>query len=204
MYIPRNMQIDEQSQCYDLIDNFGFAVLISADLQISHLPLYVVRDEGEQGVIYGHMAKANPHWKMLEQAQVKVVFNGPHSYVSPTWYAGGPAVPTWNYAAVHVAGQASLLNEQQTQLALHTLVRQYEPGLLADTVLMPDDYQQKLSKVLIGFKIEIQQIEGKHKLGQHRSQADQQGTVAGLARSKHADASALLSYMQQIGIGLGN
>ena len=203
MYVPRNMQIEDLASCYALMDNYAFAILVSPDLQISHLPLYVARHEGLYGVIYGHMAKANPQWKVLDNAQVKVVFNGPHSYISPGWYASGPAVPTWNYAAVHVSGQASVLSQEQTLSTIHTLVSRYEPELLSNQHLMPDDYQHKLMNALVGFKIDIQHIEGKHKLGQHRNIADQQGTVAGLARSEHPDAAALLAYMQQVGLGTG-
>lgn len=152
---------------------------------------------------YGQVAKANPHWKVLKNSQVKAVFNGPHSYISPTWYGSGPAAPTWNYAAVHIMGLARTLDQQQTLESVHMLVRQYEPTLLKDEGLMPQDYQAKLSAVIVGFKSEIQQIEGKHKLGQHKSVAEQQGTVAGLARSQHTDATALLAYMQQTGLGIG-
>ena len=68
---------------------------------------------------------------------------------------------------------------------------------------MPADYQHKLATAIVGFKIEIQQIEGKLKLGQHKSVADQQGTVTGLQSSQRSDSSALLAYMQQTGIGVG-
>ena len=120
-----------------------------------------------------------------------------------SWYATGPAVPTWNYAAVHVSGQATLLDDVQTFQAVQALVNQYEPALLNNEALMPADYQHKLATAIVGFKIEIQQIEGKLKLGQHKSVADQQGTVTGLQSSKHSDSSALLAYMQQTGIGVG-
>ncbi|KXI29734.1 FMN-binding negative transcriptional regulator [Paraglaciecola hydrolytica] len=203
MYVPRNMQMENAEHYHTLIEDFGFGVLITQDLQVSHLPVYLVKDEGEKGVLYGHMARANPHWKALNSQQVKVIFNGPHSYISPSWYAVGPAVPTWNYAAVHVTGRATLLNDEQTLAAVHALVKQYEPALLDNEALMPADYQHKLAKAIVGFKIEITQIEGKQKLGQHKSIADQQGTVIGLERSKHPEAIALLAYMQQTGIGLG-
>ncbi|MGO4891340.1 FMN-binding negative transcriptional regulator [Flavobacterium sp. W21_SRS_FM6] len=203
MYIPRNMMMNELIQQQQFIAQFGFALLISEDLQITHLPLCLVADEGRYGTLYGHVAKANPHWKVLDNAVVKAVFNGPHSYISPSWYANGPAVPTWNYAAVHSKGRASLLDEAGLIHSIHLLVRQYEPALLANQELMPLDYQHKLANAIVGFKIEIDHIEGKHKLGQHKSTADQQGTAAGLARSQHIDAKALLAYMRQTGLGLG-
>lgn len=203
MFIPKNMLMNDLTEKHDFIEQFGFALLVSEDLQVTHLPMTLVTEEGSLGVLYAHMARANPHWRSLNKQKVKVVFNGPHAYISPNWYATGPAVPTWNYAAVHVSGQATSLDDVQTFQAVQALVNQYEPALLNNEALMPADYQHKLATAIVGFKIEIQQIEGKHKLGQHKSVADQQGTVTGLQSSQRSDSSALLAYMQQTGIGVG-
>lgn len=196
--------MNELAEQHAFMEQFGFALLVSEDLQMTHLPLHLVRDEGQSGTLYGHVARANPQWKLLQGALVKAVFNGPHSYISPSWYETGPAVPTWNYAAVHVTGRATLLDEIELFAAMQMLVKQYEPALLANQTLMPANYQHKLTKAIVGFKLEIQQIEAKQKLGQHKSVADQQGTVEGLKRSQHLDAKALLAYMQQTGLGLGS
>lgn len=203
MFIPKNMLMNDLTEKHDFIEQFGFALLVSEDLEVTHLPMTLVTEEGSLGVLYAHMARANPHWRTLNKQKVKVVFNGPHAYISPSWYATGPAVPTWNYAAVHVSGQATSLDDVQTFQAVQALVNQYEPALLNNEALMPADYQHKLATAIVGFKIEIQQIEGKLKLGQHKSVADQQGTVTGLQSSQRSDSSALLAYMQQTGIGVG-
>lgn len=191
------------SEQQDFIEKFGFALMVSNDLQMTHVPLTLVKDEGKFGTLYGHIAKANPQWKVLDNTVVKAVFNGPHSYISPNWYASGPGVPTWNYVAVHVTGKAKILDDVQTFEAVKALVNQYEPALLQNEMLMPADYQQKLAKAIIGFKIEIKQLEGVNKLGQHKSVADQQGTMKGLSKSTHSDASILLTYMRQTGLGVG-
>tara|TARA_R110002167_G_scaffold16689_4_gene64861 strand:- start:503 stop:1120 length:618 start_codon:yes stop_codon:yes gene_type:complete len=203
VFIPKNMLMNDLTEKHDFIEQFGFALLVSEDLEVTHLPMTLVTEEGSLGVLYAHMARANPHWRTLNKQKVKVVFNGPHAYISPSWYATGPAVPTWNYAAVHVSGQATSLDDVQTFQAVQALVNQYEPALLNNEALMPADYQHKLATAIVGFKIEIQQIEGKLKLGQHKSVADQQGTVTGLQSSQRSDSSALLAYMQQTGIGVG-
>ena len=195
--------MSELPEQHAFIEQFGFALLVSEDLQMTHAPLCLVREEGHLGTLYGHIARANSHWKVLDKSLVKAVFNGPHSYISPSWYATGPAVPTWNYAALHISGVASLLDEVELFAAIKLLVTQYEPALSQNGKLMPVDYQHKLAKAIVGFKIEIQQIEGKHKLGQQKSSADQRGTMEGLKRSNHPDAKALLTYMQQIGLGIG-
>ena len=98
------------------LDDNAFATLISPDPidpHITHLPLLLERARGDFGTLLGHMARANPHWRRLEaQPGVLAVFHGPHAYVSPSWYAAHPSVPTWNYAVVHVHGNARLMHEQ--------------------------------------------------------------------------------------------
>lgn len=90
-----------------------------------------------------------------------MVFSGAHAYISPTWYDAKPAVPTWNYAAVHCYGVASLLSDTETQDMLDKLVTKYEPKLLQDKQIMPDEYQQKLRQAIVGFKIVIDEIQAK-------------------------------------------
>lgn len=202
MYIPKNMCMEGQEQQKQFIQQFGFSSLMSADLQVSHLPL-TWHEQGDKPQLIGHMARANPHWKNLQAQRVKALFHGPHSYISPTWYQNKPAVPTWNYAAVHVTGTCYLLDDAQLQHSLDALLLQYEPALLKNAAMMPPDYRTKLSHAIVGFSIDIETIEGKQKLGQHRSSEDQQGVVAGLAGSQHSDAAALLAFMREAGIGLG-
>ncbi|WP_416307001.1 FMN-binding negative transcriptional regulator [Neptunicella sp. SCSIO 80796] len=202
MYIPKNMRMDDDRQQQQFIQQFGFASLVSADLQVSHLPLSW-DDQGDKPILLGHMARANPHWKNLDGQKVKALFHGPHSYISPGWYVAPPAVPTWNYAAVHVSGIFYLLDDNQLQHSLNALLQQYEPALLENEVIIPASYREKLSHAIVGFKIDIDQIEGKQKLGQHRSNDDQLGVAKGLQSSQHEDAQSLLNYMRQIGVGLG-
>lgn len=186
------------------IHEFGFAVIVSDNLEATHIPLLLKADEGEHGVLYGHFAKANRHWKDLEGQTLLAIFNGPHAYISPTWYANGPAVPTWNYAAVHCYGNATLLDETATLHLVSDLVAQYEPDLNSNLTLMPCDYQAKLNKAIVGFKIVITNIQAKEKLGQQRKHADQLGVYQALLASNREDARMLAHYMSQRNLGKGS
>ncbi len=84
MYIPNNIKIQDITKAHDLIDEFGFGVLVSGALEGTHIPMVLHRNEGDYGVLYSHFAKANPHWKVLEGQEVLVIFSGPHSYISPS------------------------------------------------------------------------------------------------------------------------
>ncbi len=132
-----------------------------------------------------------------------VILQGPHSYISPSWYASSPAVPTWNYGAVHIHGEMELLPADDTIKILDETVMAYEPELLLTGETLTDEHRDRLAKGVIGFKINITQMQGKQKLGQHRKPADQLGVVNGLANQSNTDAISLLNYMKEVGIGLG-
>lgn len=203
MYIPKAMKMSDLSAMHDFIDAYGFAVVVSADLQATHQPLVLHREEGELGALYGHFARGNPHWQQLDNQEALVIFSGPHAYISPTWYAATPNVPTWNYAAVHVTGRVTLLDAEQTLTVVEDTVRQYEPQLLAERSVITDEYRDKLLPAIVGFRLDITHIEGKQKLGQQRSTADQQGVFAALSHSPRLDDQALAAYMATTGIGIG-
>ncbi|EWH05090.1 transcriptional regulator [Pseudoalteromonas lipolytica SCSIO 04301] len=186
------------------IKTYSFALMVDSEFEATHLPLVYKADEGELGTLYGHVSRANRHGKGLDKTRVLVVFSGPHSYISPTWYAEKPAVSTWNYAAVHVQGEVEYLDDENTLACLDELISQYEPSILHDTDLLPADYQAKLLRGIVGIKINVQSIQAKEKLGQHKSAADQQGVVAGLQADTHADAQALLRYMLKHEVGIGS
>lgn len=202
MYIPENMAM-EADVVTKFIADHGFGVMVSPSLEATHLPLLFERGEGDRGTLYGHLAKANRQWEGLEGRRVLVVFSGPHSYISPTWYERGPAVPTWNYAAVHCYGIFERLDEKQTARALEGLMDRHEPLVAADAVLMPDEFRRKLGRAVVGFRIVVDEIQAKEKLGQHRSRGDQRGVYEALGKSGDGGANALADYMKKRDLGTG-
>ena len=223
MHVPEKWRIQEPAQIADIINRYCFATVISPSLDATHVPL--IYDQA-QNCLIGHIARNNHHKKAAEHSDVLAIFHGPHDYIDPTWYQDKPNVPTWNYVAVHVHGSLHWLDEAQTIDAVQQLVQKYQPALLHEQELheqeldgqaltekaksadtqptMPLDYQHKLAKGIIGFRIDIDRVEAKAKLGQHRSQADQLGTVKGLMNSNSPDAQQLLAIMEQLSLGLGS
>lgn len=203
MFIPSSFDMPDHEAKLQFIEQWSFAVLTSPDLQATHLPLLLARDEGQCGVLYGHMARANPQWQSAHGQRVVAVFSGPHSYISPTWYAAGPAVPTWNYVAVHAYGVLECLEAAQTLDVVQRLTAHYEPALAANTTLLAPDYVAKLNRAIVGFRIELDSLQGQAKLGQQRSVADQAGVFAALQQSAELDSQALAAYMQAHQLGTG-
>ncbi|MCL1115286.1 MULTISPECIES: FMN-binding negative transcriptional regulator [Shewanella] len=204
MYIPKNLEVKDPLIISELIAENGFGTLISADLTATHLPLiYEPNDEGF-GLLFGHFAKSNLHWQIAENQRVLVIFQGPHAYISPSWYVTKPAVPTWNYSAVHCYGYLTILDDNENQQAMADLIVKYEPELLNNPEIMPADYQLKLRNGVVGFKIVIDEIQAKEKLGQHRKLEDQKGVFAGLQKSTDLNAVGLCAYMEKRNVGKGS
>ena len=203
MHIPNQLKMEPDNSATQFIHDNGFGVLISERLEGTHLPFLLDDNRGDNGTLFSHISRVNPHWKSLNGKPVMIIFNGPHSYISPTWYAKGPAVPTWNYAAVHVYGVFEMLPDEQTPQVVQDTVKKYEPDLLANSNVMPAAYQQKLVKAIVSFKVSILKIEAKHKLGQQRRKDDQIGVYRALQSSNDHDANGLAKYMLNCGVGLG-
>lgn len=203
MFIPKYEKMSDKNTVHDFISEFGFGVIVSKSLTATHLPFVLRKDESEQGVLYAHIAKANRQWKELDGEEVLVIFSGPHSYISPTWYEKSPGVPTWNYAAVHAHGKVSLLTEQQTLEVVEEVVHKYEPELLLERDVITDEYRDKLLSAVVAFKVELSSIEGKLKLGQQRKTEDQLGVFNALNNSEDLGAQSLAQYMQKLSLGTG-
>ena len=203
MFIPKPYKITDIAQAHQFINEFSFGVIVSNSLTGTHIPFVLSTQENQYGTLYTHCAKANPHWKELEGSEVMVIFTGPHSYISPNWYAKGPAVPTWNYTAVHAYGTVTLLNDLDTLNTVNDVVQKYEPSLLKEQKVLTHEYRDKLLAGIVGFKIELTKIEGQLKLGQQRSKPDQRGVYNALKQSKKIDDEALAQYMEKMNIGMG-
>ena len=203
MYVPASFAISDEKTLESFIERYDFATLISsssAGLVASHIPIMLRRSAGK-AVLIGHVARANDHWRQFDgNAEALAIFHGPHAYVSPTWYATSPAVPTWNYAAVHIYGRPRVREEGDfTAAALRDLVARHEGSRSQPWRMegLAGDFYEKLVKAIVAFEMPIDRIEGKFKLGQNRSQDDRAGILQGLDAEKSADAGALAAFIRE-------
>lgn len=203
MYIPKAFRETRPEVLQALIRQYSFGILVSQQTGepfASHLPLLLDTGRGPQGTLLGHMARANPQWRDLQDgAEVLAIFPGPHAYISPSWYQTRLSVPTWNYVAIHAYGISRVVEDPTALRAIiETMVRTYESGLDPPWDMpLPDDFVTQMMKGIIGFEIEITRLEGKLKLGQNRSLADQQGAAAALERQDDAQGVEIARLMKQ-------
>ncbi|HKP28930.1 MAG TPA: FMN-binding negative transcriptional regulator [Gemmatimonadales bacterium] len=201
MYTPRSFQQEDTNALRRVMESYPFAILISqrdGEPFATHLPL-TWTPGGEHGVLLGHMARANPHWKTWDSAtRVLIIFSGPHSYISPAWYEQQVTVPTWNYVTVHAYGMPVLMHEPGRLRRLVTdLTRRYESGNDGWAVERAEPIMETELKAIVGFEIAIDRIEGKFKLNQNRSEADQRGVIRALEGSADRDQGEIAELMRQ-------
>ena len=136
----------------------------------SHLPFVLSEEPDGQDFLLGHMARANDHWRHADGNEVMVVFHGPHAYISPTWYGEPDTVPTWNYAVVHVYGAFEALHDREDAVDIVQQMVDYYESFLPQPWKADFDspYNRKMIKGVTAFKIRIDRVVGKWKLGQNR------------------------------------
>ena len=190
MYIPTQFKSDDIAAAVELMRKHSFATLICNDDTgqpfVTYLPLHVdlrERDGQPWPSLLGHVARANPHWKYLrERGTALVSYLGPHAYMSPTVYSDTKRVPTWNYLAVQCRVNVRLLNERaEMDQMLDKLIEDNEPGYSAQWHSLDEDYHTRMMSMIVGFELEITELQCKLKLNQHRpeSHAALRRTLAG-------------------------
>jgi transcriptional regulator len=202
VYLPESFRVSDREACFDLIEGFGFATLISwssTDPVVSHVPLLLDRDSVDEGRLVGHVARANPHWKRFDGAErALAIFQGPHGYVSPSWYVTHPSVPTWNYAVVHVYGAPRTVDADRTWGILKRLIDKYEGGRRqAWKPDLPPEFVEENLRAIVGFEMPIARLEAKFKLSQNRDAADRDGALAGLMGEGDARSRELGEFMRR-------
>ncbi len=199
MYIPKHFKIDDDEVIYDFIEKYGFATLFSqhrGEPYATHLPLMLNKSDN---ALYGHVARPNEQWKDAENQQVLVVFQGPHSYISPSSYESMKAVPTWNYVSIHAYGKMKIIEDENVIFdSLNDLVNKYEspdsPYNLND---IEPNFIQGMSKGIVAFRIKITKIEAKAKLSQNHSVERQELIIKHLENTSQQDSLQVASLMKK-------
>jgi transcriptional regulator len=196
LYVPPHFRVEERAALVEFMRAHAFATLVSSagdDLHVSHVPLLVDMD-GDAIRLRGHVARANAQWESLEGARkVLAIFHGPHAYVSPTWYATHPSVPTWNYAVVHAHAKARLTDEAELHEIVMELAAKYEAGNTPPWKMseLPAPYASSMLAMIVGFELEVERVEGKFKLSQNRP-VEVPRVIERLEASGEAELAALM------------
>ena len=183
MYTPNLYRVEDRGKILEFIRQNEFAIVVTYDGKMpvaSHLLVEVVQD-GEQLFINGHMSKANPLWRTFDSNHdVLIIFQGPHTYISPTWY-NHVNVPTWNYQAVHVYGRPRIVEEHdEAYQLLKKLIERHESAAHYRMESLSQDFVKKEMKGIVAFQIEVTSLKANFKLSQNRDDEDYHNIITQL------------------------
>ncbi|MGZ3797473.1 MAG: FMN-binding negative transcriptional regulator [Pseudobdellovibrionaceae bacterium] len=202
LYLPSRFKQENLREILSLIGENPLATVISTtkgEPFVSHIPLIVQKYENGLKLI-GHLARVNPHWKLIDGQPLTAIFHGPNAYITPNWYAEND-VPTWNYAVVHAVGQGRLISDYDGIVAcLKSLTAQVEAQSKNPwNFWLPTDLESsaELTSAITGFEIDVKDINAKFKLSQNRSLSDRNGTIAGLESERTDENSRKISELMK-------
>ena len=200
MHIPKLYREEDRNEIVEFLKQNEFATLVTCDGSkpiASHLLMEVIEDDGSL-LINGHMSKANPQWKTFAQnPEVLVIFQGPHAYISPTWY-NHVNVPTWNYQSVHVYGGPRIVTGQDEMRGmLSRLIARNEgdPSYRMET--LPADFVLKEMAGVVAFQVEATRIEANYKLSQNRDDESYWSVVSHLEEREDAMSHEVAHAMKK-------
>jgi len=202
MYTPKHFEENDPAVLHGLMRNFSFALLVTAKDGApvgTHVPLHV-EDGGDNGVLLGHVARANDHWQQFDgETEAMAVFQGPHHYISPNWYENDGLVPTWNYATIHAYGRPEAIQDAgETTDILWRLVEANESeatGNWSMSRLTSENVKAQL-KGIVAFRMPIERLEGKFKMSQNRPAEDALGAAKGVRATGHADSGMVAAEIE--------
>jgi len=199
MYIPKHFEEKDIEKLVAFMREYSFAVLVSGggDRPIAtHLP-FVIEEDGNEIILKSHMAKANPQWKEFnDSGDVLVIFQEPHSYISPKLYDHKRNVSTWNYIAVHAYGKPEIITiENEAVKILELMFRQFDQSYKKQWDELDPDYKNKMLKGIVAFKIKLKKLEGKFKLSQNKTGSERERIKQFLENDPDTIKSDLSKFM---------
>ena len=201
MYIPKYFKNKNLTVVKDFINANGFAILISqvdGRPWVTHIPLMLDKNVKGKDILIGHISKANKQWKEFDKnKEVLVIFSGPHAYISPSWY-DHENVPTWNYLAVHVYGKIHIIEGDILKKQLSKLVGKYESGMDKPVSVdsMSKEFVEKEMRGIVGFEIEITDIQAALKLSQNKDDKNYERIINGLDQKGDMDSLEIARIMK--------
>ncbi|RKP58241.1 FMN-binding negative transcriptional regulator [Cohnella endophytica] len=200
MYVPKAYQMKDWEMILEFIEQNSFGILISNSntLTATHLP-FLVKTNGNEIYLYSHMAKANPQWKELS-GEALIIFNGPQSYITPTWYAE-KEVPTWDYVTAHLYGEFQLVPDTDEILdILNRTINNYEAESSNAWKMneVSEEYINQLLKRIVGFRIRVTHWEAAWKLHQDYSLETKNNVIRALELRGDDNSKQLAELMKKV------
>lgn len=179
-HTPRYLMTDP-AEVKRLIRRHPWATFVSpasTGLIASHYP--VLLDESHDDItVVSHFGRPDETLHELGSHQVLVIIQGPHDYISPSWYPAGDVIPTWNHVTAHLYGTPEILDDEENYRMLSRLTDHFEHQQPAGRSLAEDEeLTRRTAKGTVGLRIQVERFEARAKLSQNKDQ----GTVENITR----------------------
>ncbi|MEW5676219.1 FMN-binding negative transcriptional regulator [Flavobacterium enshiense] len=201
MYIPELYKNENAEEIKSFIKTNSFGILVNqtqGKLWGTHIPLELETNLQGKEVLFGHISKENPQGESFtDNNEVLSIFNGPHSYISSSWY-DHENVPTWNYIAVHVYGKIRIIEGEELLFAMKKLVDKYE-ATSKNPVKIENLSAETMRQIngITAFEIEITDIQAVHKLSQNRDDKNHNTIISELEERKDNNSQAIADAMKK-------
>jgi transcriptional regulator len=206
MYLTPQFREDRLEVQHALIRAHPLGILVTrtaTGLLANAVPFIIDAAASSKGTLRAHVARASAQWREFDaDYDTLVVFQGVHSYITPSWYATkqetGKAVPTWNYAIVQARGKMVIHDDpewlvgQIERLTNSQELKRKKPWAVADA---PGEFIRQQIRAIVGIEIPISRIEGKWKVSQNRPPADRDGIIEGLIELGDSNARAMAALI---------
>jgi transcriptional regulator len=201
MYTPKHNREDDGAKLYSFMKEYSFATLVTSNDGVpkaTHLP-FLVETNTDAPRLWAHMAKANDQWRdFSDTRELLVIFQEPHAYVSPQHYEKHLSVPTWNYVAVHAYGHARIMDAPEEKLELLVrMIRHLDEAYLKQWDGLPEQFKKEKLSGIVAFEIDVTRLQGRFKLSQDRTVAEQQNIVKEFRASNDCVISKVGEMMQE-------
>jgi L-ornithine N5-oxygenase len=200
-YPPSRYVETDREKIYKIIERFNFGTVISArdgDPFVTHVPVTLDSSRGANGVLFGHMDRANPHTELIDGRVVTVLFHGPNSYISPHALEVD-ALPTWNSINVHVRGTGRVLAQSETVLrGLCGISEKSDPSPGAYRLDVDDPQIPQLIGHIVGFEIEISELIGRFKISQELDVENRRLAALEMMKTAQRDQRRLLAEIFEL------
>jgi len=202
MYIPEIYKNNNPEEIRAFLKANAFGILVTnknGKSLATHIPLeFAIKEDGTE-ILHAHISKANEQCEHLENgAEALCIFNGPHSYISSSWY-DFEEVSTWNYIAVQVRGKFTILNKDGLWKSIKSLMEKYEAPQ-ENPVNMEALSESTLHQIngVVGFEIAISSIEAAYKMSQNRDNKNHAVVVSRLRENGTPQEKAVADNMEEL------
>ena len=200
MYTPASNAMNDPNEVLTFIQRFNFGTIISnkdGKPIASHLP-FIAEMKGDTIVLKSHMAKANEQWSNLIDQNILVIFTEPHAYISPKNYEKKQNVPTWNYIAVHAYGNVQLIDDKDDLLKLlEESINVFDQDYKEQWNDLTQVYKQKMIKGIVGFELTVNEVQGRKKLSQNKTETERKNVINDLEKQPVSSSNLVAEYMKR-------